>query len=225
MRVKTKRKVISFIVKLIILIISASLIMISIMPIKSVNATQDESFKQIILANNLTRSVKVIDNLESDLQEVKEEVESIKEIEMPMKLNDNNSEKNWMDYKSITSTTSKQYKLIYESGNVTICDDGLLRNENDYIGVALGSKYGDIGDEFRIYFDNGNYVDVFKVDEKSDRHTVYGEYNPWNNSYVEMVIDSKKAFDNYKGVYTGDFNDDDVMHGDIVGISKLIGGK
>lgn len=222
MRVRTKRKVISFIVKLIILIISISLIMISIMPIKSVKATQDKSFKQINLANNLTRSVKVIDNLESDLQEVKEEVESIKEIEMPMKLNDNNSEKNWMDYKSITSTTSKQYKLIYESGNVTICDDGLLRNENDYIGVALGSKYGDIGDEFRIEFDNGNSVYVFKVDEKSDRHTVYGEYNPWNNSYIEMVIDSDKAFNNYKGVYTGDFNDDGLMFGNIIGIYKVL---
>ena len=222
MRVRTKRKVISFIVKLIILIISISLIMISIMPIKSVKATQDKSFKQINLANNLTRSVKVIDNLESDLQEVKEGVESIKEIEMPMKLNDNNSEKNWMDYKSITSTTSKQYKLIYESGNVTICDDGLLRNENDYIGVALGSKYGDIGDEFRIEFDNGNSVYVFKVDEKSDRHTVYGEYNPWNNSYIEMVIDSDKAFNNYKGVYTGDFNDDSLMFGNIIGIYKVL---
>ena len=222
MRVRTKRKVISFIVKLIILIISISLITISIMPIKSVKATQDKSFKQINLANNLTRSVKVIDNLESDLQEVKEEVESIKEIEMPMKLNDNNSEKNWMDYKSITSTTSKQYKLIYESGNVTICDDGLLRNENDYIGVALGSKYGDIGDEFRIEFDNGNSVYVFKVDEKSDRHTVYGEYNPWNNSYIEMVIDSDKAFNNYKGVYTGDFNDDGLMFGNIIGIYKVL---
>lgn len=223
MRRRTKRRINTIIVGIIII----TLVLLALCPITFVHAESrsiEVQFEEFAIANNLTRSVERINNLESDLQEV-EEAESIKEIEMPMKLKENNSEKNWMDYRSITSKASNQWKLIHESGNVTICDDGLLRNQNGYIGVALGSKYGDIGDEFRIYFDNGNYVDVFKVDEKSDRHTVYSEYNPWNNSYVEMVIDSKKAFDNYRGVYTGDFNDDDVMHGNIVGISKLIGGR
>lgn len=187
------------------------------------NKSQPVPFKMptndnINKANNMT-SIEIVESKPEHESENTLET-GLQEIEMH--ITTENSEKNWMDYRCITNKESEQYKLIYNSGRVTICDDGLLRNEKGYIGVALGSKYGDIGDEFQIVFDNGNKVNVFKVDEKSDRHTVYGEYNPWNNSYIEMVIDSDLAYNRYNGVFTGDFNDDELMNGNIICIYKYI---
>ena len=94
-----------------------------------------------------------------------------------------------MDYRTITDTTSKQYKLI-ESG-IFNTSSGLLITDDGYIAVALGSKFGGIGDKFRITLDNGTTFLAIKTDEKSDRHTINNCHHADDGSLVEFVVDVK----------------------------------
>ena len=76
-----------------------------------------------------------------------------------------------MDYKKITNKSSSQYKIIQ---TLDKSSDGLLRDKEGYIAVALGSKYGDIGDKFIVKLSTGKEVKVIKADEKSDKDTING---------------------------------------------------
>ena len=56
------------------------------------------------------------------------------------------SVKTYMDYKAITAKNSTQYKYIRDYMNID--SSGLLVDEDGFIGVALGSYYGVIGDRY-----------------------------------------------------------------------------
>lgn len=126
-----------------------------------------------------------------------------------------------MDYKKITDTTSSQYKLI-NTDQIKIRNDGLLSDANEFIGVALGSKYGEIGDKFVIELDTGKTVKVIKIDEKSDNDTINKCHHP-DGSMVELVIDTDLAKQSYyNAIRDGDFNSADFFNGKVVGILKII---
>ena len=93
-----------------------------------------------------------------------------------------------MDYKTITDKTSRQYKLI--SSGIFNKDNGLLTTNDGYIAVALGSRFGSIGDKFIITLDNGTTFKAIKADEKSDSHTVNKCHHKDDGSLVEFVVDS-----------------------------------
>lgn len=124
-----------------------------------------------------------------------------------------------MDYKYITDSSSPQYKLIY-SGNIKVCSDGLLRSE-EYIGIALGSKFGKIGDKFLITLNTGKQFKAIKIDEKDDRHTVDGCHHASDGSLIEFVIDTDLAKQTYSdAILMGDFNYIDLFNGEIVRIER-----
>ena len=105
--------------------------------------------------------------------------------------------KTYMDYKKIKTKTSKQYKYISKYMNSN--EKGFLVDKDNYIGVALGSYFGEIGTKYLFTFENGTSVPVVKVEAKSDRHTINGCYQYMDKSVLEFVIDVDKA-SKYYGV-------------------------
>ena len=128
-----------------------------------------------------------------------------------------------MSVYAITDTTSAQYRLI-NSGEIQICDDGLLRDEYGYVGDAIGSYYADnIGDRFIITFEDGSQVKIIVVDMKADKDTINGANHITDGSMIEFVIDVKLANESYPDAITmGDFNWTEEYSGNISKIEKVI---
>lgn len=130
------------------------------------------------------------------------------------------SVKSYMDYKAITLVESKQYQYIHN--NMAI-ENGLLY-EGDYIGVALGSWWGDIGSKWTIELDSGIILKVVKVDEKSDNHTRNGCEHISDGSAIEIVIDSNTIPSSWWGnnglVFNGNFNNSELFKGNILKVSR-----
>lgn len=129
--------------------------------------------------------------------------------------------KSFMDYRAITNTGSKQYKLIH-SDAITVGSDGLLYS-GEYIGVALGSRYGGIGDKYIITLDTGKTFKAIKLDEKSDAHTYNRCHHASDGSVVEFVIDRDKAAKSYPtAIKMGNFNYTDAFNGTVIRIQKVV---
>ena len=126
-----------------------------------------------------------------------------------------------MDYRCITDITSQQYKLIY-SDKIIVGEDGLLYDEYGFVGVALGTALGEVGDRFIVELDNGKIIKVIKVEVKSDNDTTDGMYHKTDGSVVEFVIDINKANKTYPTcINMGSFNYEDKFKGNIKSISKV----
>lgn len=104
--------------------------------------------------------------------------------------------KAYMDYRSITDTTTDQYKLQQYAAT-----DGLgLRRYGDYYLAAMGTYYSDtVGETFRITLENDNTFNVMIGDIKKDVHTdsknmyspVYDESGSFYSANVlEFIVDS-----------------------------------
>ena len=136
------------------------------------------------------------------------------------------STKTYMDYRLIDDRTSRQYQYINE--NMTVDETtGLLHDEQGFIGVALGSYYGEIGTRYYFTLDSGIVLPLVKIEEKSDNHTVKGCYHASDKSVIEFVIDIKIAKEFFKDkennvIKTGNFNDDENFAGKILAVEKLI---
>lgn len=125
-----------------------------------------------------------------------------------------------MDYRTITNKKSKQYDLV--NNKLIKGNDGLFRDNNGYIAVALGSYYGNVGDRFLIKFNDGRKVKVIKADEKSDRDTVNGCYHKTDGSMIEIIVDMQKMNNEYSKVLkTGNFNYSKLFHGYIKEIYQI----
>lgn len=128
-----------------------------------------------------------------------------------------NAAKSYMDYRAITSTTSKQYELIKTLAIV----DGHLVDSNDNIAVALGSYWGEIGDQFIFILSNGQELHVVKADEKDDKHVINGCEHKIDGSVLEFIIDSKAFEPSENGyIYNGNFNNVEQFNGEIVRVLK-----
>lgn len=120
----------------------------------------------------------------------------------------------------ITNKQSKQYKLIQK---LQKSSDGLLRDKDGYIAVALGSKYGNIGDRFIIKLSTNKEVRVIKADEKADKDTVNGCYHKTDNSMIEVIVQKELFEKSYKEAsIMGDLNYSDLFNGSIIKIYKVI---
>lgn len=134
--------------------------------------------------------------------------------------------KTYMDYRSVTNPTSVQYWFIRENMEVDE-KTGFLLDEDGFIGVALGSYYGKIGDRYYITLDSGVVLPVVKIDEKSDRDTdSTGCYHTGDGSVIEFVIDKDVANEFY-GYYAnglvlqGNFSNYSTYRGSITKVEKV----
>lgn len=133
----------------------------------------------------------------------------------------NSQTKTYMDYKMITDKTSKQWQYINASGRIKI-ENGYLM-EGEYIGVALGSYFGEIGTKYIFTLDTGKQIKVVKIEEKADAHTNNGCQQKWDGSVIEFVIDSnafEKSANGY--VYNGNFNNVEQFKGKIIKIEEVL---
>ena len=135
------------------------------------------------------------------------------------------STKSYMDYRAITSRSSAQYKYIRE---YMLVDEttGFLYDEDGFVGVALGSVYGVIGDRYYITLDSGVVLPVVKIDEKADGDTVNGCAHMSDSSVIEFVIDTdyaKEYFSVYSNglIASGNYNNYDLFHGKIAMIEEV----
>lgn len=140
-----------------------------------------------------------------------------------LKVCSSSKSKTYMSYKAITNTGSTQYKFI--KSNMTVNEKGLLVDKDGYIGIALGSYFGEIGRRYIITLDTGVILKVVKVEAKADNHTVNGCYQKWDKSVIEFVVDTKKAGE-YYGVGSngyianGNFNNIPEFKGKIIKIEE-----
>lgn len=86
----------------------------------------------------------------------------------------------FMDYRMVTDTTSPQYRYRLE-GNTGYLG---IRKYKEYYQVAMGYKYAQIGDKFRVTFNTGEQIRVIVADSKGDR------YAHEDGSQLEFIVNS-----------------------------------
>lgn len=137
------------------------------------------------------------------------------------------SVKSYMDYRAITDTASRQYRFIQE--NMTVDEEtGFLYDKDGFIGAALGSFYGVIGDRFYFTFENGVTIPIVKIESKSNYDTDSKNcYNPNDNSVIEFVID-KDIANEYFGYYgnglvlSGNYGNYSLFKGKILRVERVL---
>ena len=101
---------------------------------------------------------------------------------------DTSSAKTYMDRKAITDETSEQHAFIEENMEAR---NGHWVDREGYIGVALGSWFGDIGTRWIFYLSSGEVLYTVKIEHKAYIHTIDGCQHIEDGSVIEFVIDSE----------------------------------
>lgn len=142
-----------------------------------------------------------------------------------MEVCSSSSSKTYMDYRSINNIRSRQYKFI--TNYMTVDQEtGFLLDDEGFIGVALGTYFGTIGDRFYFTLDTGVVLPLVMVDAKSDSHTYNGCVHAVDSSVIEFVIDNQIASE-YFGrfgnglILQGNFNNYSLFRGEIVRVEKV----
>lgn len=133
--------------------------------------------------------------------------------------------KSYMDYRAITSKSSNQY--VYVHSNLAVdTESGLLYDSEGFIAVALGSKYGNIGDRFYITLSSGNILPVVKAEAKADTDTNNGCEQSVDKSVMEFVLDKNVAKEYFSDIWsTGDLGNNSYFSGSITKIEKVLNEK
>jgi len=130
------------------------------------------------------------------------------------------STKSYMYLHSITSTTSKQFRLVVEHMNAV---GGLMYDGEGNIGVALGSWWGEVGSVWTIELSSGKILRVVKIDEKADQHVINGCQHKVDGSVIEFVIEAQTNEYEYGSngfILSGNFNNHIDFNGDIIRVRK-----
>ena len=185
----------------------------------------------VLIAMGLTFSAFTYEETESgeekafsidDLYDYQKEYKS-EEIEVCA----SNSSKTYMDYRATTARDSRQYWFIHDELTVDT-ETGFLYDEDGFIGVALGSFYGEIGDRYYFTLDSGVVLPLVKCEEKADEDTDWSNcYHTDDNSVIEFVIDRNYALE-YFGrlsndyILNGFYNNYSLFRGNIVKVEKVL---
>lgn len=108
--------------------------------------------------------------------------------------------KSWMDYRMITSTSSRQWKLQ----QTAITDEYGFRLVDGYYTVAMAKMYGPVGTKYILSFSGGQSMDVIIGDVKANTDCSHSD-----GSMLEIIIDSTrmpynvKRSGNYNSMITG----------------------
>lgn len=137
--------------------------------------------------NNHLRSEIIVKQLEVEDYIVQNEITLQSTVLKPCSTS---SVKSYMDRKAITSETSIQHKFIEENMEVR---NGLWFDREGYIGVALGSWFGEIGSRWVFELSSGELIYAVKIDEKDDKHTINGCEHKIDGSVIEFVVDTESS--------------------------------
>lgn len=101
-----------------------------------------------------------------------------------------NTMKSYMDYRTIRSKSSKQYKLQKKAH--TDKRTGIRKVKDRYC-VAVGSYYTrKIGIKLDLVLSSGKIIRCITGDQKSDRHTINKHRIHPDGSVAEFLVDSRK---------------------------------
>lgn len=105
--------------------------------------------------------------------------------------------KSYMDYRTITDKTSKQYKIQ----KIAYTEWHGIRMVDDRYCVAVGSYYSTtIGQEIDVILENGITIKCIVADLKDDKHTdSKNQQNP-NGSVIEFIVDREVLHEKIKTV-------------------------
>lgn len=147
-----------------------------------VNIEMRESIEE---TKNDINSEQTNDSVETENSQDSQEYIS---MEVPSSDYANTGFKSFMDYRSITSTGSAQYKLQQDA---ITNDNGFRVYDNCYM-VAMGTYYiNKIGDKFRITLEDDTVIYVVAGDVKSDIHTD-PKHQHKNGNIIEFIVDTHK---------------------------------
>lgn len=121
--------------------------------------------------------------------------------------------KSYMDGSSITDVTSSAYNQIQKMSIV----NGLYV-ENGYVGIAISSYYGNIGDKFRITLSSGQIFYAVMTDTKKDEDVDENHAHKIDGSIIEFVVDIE-TLDNQARI-EGSLNC--IYEGSIIKIERMI---
>lgn len=94
--------------------------------------------------------------------------------------------KSYMDYRTITSTGSPQYKLQQQANSV----NGFRMLGGRYM-IALGSAFGKVGDHVTIVLESGVSIPCIIGDIKADHHTdSSNKVHLSDGSIIEFIVDT-----------------------------------
>lgn len=102
--------------------------------------------------------------------------------------------KSYMDYRSITSTDSRQYKL--QNRYAETGEYGIRMVDGRYC-VAIGSHFtSDIGQYFDLILENGTVIPCILSDQKADKHTDSNNIVTMHNGCMsEFIVDTNSLSD------------------------------
>lgn len=131
--------------------------------------------------------VKIQENNEALLKKTEEIQKSIEPVYTDYDTPPSNSFKSYMDYRTITDTTSKQHEL-QKQADTNWCG---MRIIDEKYCIAVGSYYSTtVGQAVDIIMENGNTIHCIVADLKQDIHTdVTNSQNP-NGSVIEFLVDT-----------------------------------
>lgn len=195
--------------------------------------------KDVHAATNTEDVISMTDEVTAKLEEIQDKVKEkikIKEIKATKKMikqpektrvavcGIDTTTKSYEDGAMLTNVNSPQWDLLQK---MQINKNGIYTTKDGYLGVALGSIYGNIGTKYEIELQSGKTLKVIKLDEKADVDTVNGCYHKSDGSMLEFVIDTATAAKNYgiaeNGyVLSGNFNNHSDYNGAIIKMSKVI---
>ena len=167
--------------------------------------------------NNHLRSEIIVKQLEVEDYIVSNEITLESTVLKPCSTS---SVKSYMDRKAITSETSLQHKFIEENMEVR---NGLWFDREGYIGVALGSWFGEIGSRWVFELSSGELIYAVKIDEKDDKHTINGCEHKIDGSVIEFVVDTESSpywIGSNGLILNGNFNNLEYFEGTIESIRK-----
>lgn len=146
------------------------------------------------------------------------------EIKQEFPLCSANENKTYMFYQDINEV-SAQMDLIRSRMNSR--QDGLLTDEDGFLGVALGSTFGSLGTRYVFTLDSGIELPVIKIEEKADQDTINGCQHQIDGSVIEFVLDETIApywFGIAENGYinSGNFNNHPDFQGAIIRIQRVI---
>lgn len=94
--------------------------------------------------------------------------------------------KSYMDYRTITSTGSPQYRLQQQANSV----NGFRMLGGRYM-IALGSAFGKVGDHVTIVLESGVSIPCIIGDIKADHHTdSSNKVHLSDDSIIEFIVDT-----------------------------------
>ena len=131
--------------------------------------------------------------------------------------------KSFMDWRTITSPTSKQWEI--QSSEYTWTDADGFRRYGDCYLVALGTYYSSsCGDIFEVTLDSGKCFLAMTGDIKADEHTdakhqlrVVGN----TKNLIEFIVDSDIISDSCWQTGDMSYAADSLMAGNIISIEKV----